>query len=429
MSAKHPVIAVTGSSGAGTTTTSLAFRKIFAQLNLHAAEVEGDSFHRYTRPEMDMAIRKARDAGRHISYFGPEANDFGLLEQTFIEYGQSGKGKSRKYLHTYDEAVPWNQVPGTFTPWQPLPEPTDVLFYEGLHGGVVTPQHNVAQHVDLLVGVVPIVNLEWIQKLIRDTSERGHSREAVMDSVVRSMEDYINYITPQFSRTHLNFQRVPTVDTSNPFAAKGIPSLDESFVVIHFRNLEGIDFPWLLAMLQGSFISHINTLVVPGGKITDLALRMLHDMTGADSSVSKCYFTRAKSGVLMKSLTIAIRNREQRVIGLLCINMNLDVPFSQIMSTFVPPETPDVGSSVNFASSVEDLVTQTLEFTIEEVNADRNVSNNAKNRQIVLNLYEKGIFDIKDAINQVADRLNISKHTVYLYIRQFKSGDFQGQDK
>lgn len=164
-----------------------------------------------------------------------------------------------------------------------------------------------------------------------------------------------------------------------------------------------------------------------GSPITDLALRMLHDMTGADSSVSKCYFTRAKSGVLMKSLTIAIRNREQRVIGLLCINMNLDVPFSQIMNTFIPPETPEVGSAVNFASSVEDLVTQTLEFTIEEVNADRNVSNNAKNRQIVLNLYEKGIFDIKDAINQVADRLNISKHTVYLYIRQFKSGDFQGR--
>lgn len=274
MSAKHPVIAVTGSSGAGTTTTSLAFRKIFAQLNLHAAEVEGDSFHRYTRPEMDMAIRKARDAGRHISYFGPEANDFSLLEHTFIEYGQTGKGQSRKYLHTYDEAVPWNQVPGTFTPWQPLPEPTDVLFYEGLHGGVVTPQHDVARHVDLLVGVVPIVNLEWIQKLIRDTGERGHSREAVMDSVVRSMDDYINYITPQFSRTHINFQRVPTVDTSNPFAAKGIPSLDESFVVIHFRNLEGIDFPWLLAMLQGSFISHINTLVVPGGKM-GLAMELI----------------------------------------------------------------------------------------------------------------------------------------------------------
>jgi predicted transcriptional regulator YheO len=166
-----------------------------------------------------------------------------------------------------------------------------------------------------------------------------------------------------------------------------------------------------------------------GSPITDLALRMLHDMHGADSNVSRAYFTRAKSGVLMKSVTIAIRNRQQRVIGLLCINMNLDVPFSQIMSTFMPPEMHQVDSNVNFASSVEDLVTQTLEFTIEEVSADRNVSNNAKNRQIVLNLYEKGIFDIKDAINQVADRLNISKHTVYLYIRQFKNGDFQGQER
>lgn len=274
MSAKHPVIAVTGSSGAGTSTTSQAFRKIFQQLNLRAAEIEGDSFHRYTRPEMDMEIRKARDAGRHISYFGPEANDFRLLEQTFVDYGQTGQGKTRKYLHTYDEAVPWNQVPGTFTPWLPLPEASDILFYEGLHGGVETPQYKVADAVDLLVGVVPIVNLEWIQKLVRDTSERGHSREAVMGSVVRSMEDYINYITPQFSRTHINFQRVPTVDTSNPFAARAIPSMDESFVVIHFRGLDNIDFPYLLTMLQGSFISHINTLVVPGGKM-GLAMELI----------------------------------------------------------------------------------------------------------------------------------------------------------
>ncbi|MFZ4832604.1 helix-turn-helix transcriptional regulator [Rouxiella sp. Mn2063] len=166
-----------------------------------------------------------------------------------------------------------------------------------------------------------------------------------------------------------------------------------------------------------------------GSPITDLALRMLHEMRGADSNVSNAYFTRAKSGVLMKSVTIAIRNREQRSIGLLCINMNLDVPFSQIIKTFMPPEAQESAPAVNFASSVDDLVAQTLEFTIEEVNADRNVSNNAKNRQVVLNLYEKGIFDIKDAINQVAERLNISKHTVYLYIRQFKSGDLVGNER
>lgn len=163
-----------------------------------------------------------------------------------------------------------------------------------------------------------------------------------------------------------------------------------------------------------------------GSPITDLALRMLHDMAGADSSVSKAYFTTAKSGALMKSVTIAIRNKQRRAIGLLCINMNLDVPFSQIIQTFIPPEKEQEPSSVNFASSVDDLVAQALEFSIEEVNADRNVSNNAKNRLIVLNLYEKGIFDIKDAVNQVADRLDISKHTVYLYIRQFKNGDFSG---
>lgn len=274
MSALHPIIAVTGSSGAGTTTTSRVFRKMFKKMQLNAAFIEGDSFHRYTRIEMDTAVRRAREQGRHISYFGPEANDFGRLEACLARYAQSGDGEVRKYLHTFDEAVPYNQLPGTFTDWQPLPENSDLLFYEGLHGAVVTEQHNVAQHVDLLIGMVPIVNLEWIQKLVRDIHERGHSREAVMHSIVRSMDDYINFITPQFSRTHINFQRVPTVDTSNPFAATSIPSMDESFVVIHFREDFQVDFPYLLAMIQGAFISRMNTLVVPGGKM-ELAMDLI----------------------------------------------------------------------------------------------------------------------------------------------------------
>lgn len=268
MSAKHPIIAVTGSSGAGTTTTSEAFRKMFNMMNINAAWLEGDSFHRFTRPEMDAEIRKAKEQGRHISYFGAEANDFGQLEQFFKQYGEDGTGRFRRYLHTFDEAVPYNQMPGTFTPWQKLAENTNLLFYEGLHGGVVDGDINVAQHVDLLIGMVPIVNLEWIQKIVRDTRDRGHSREAVMESIVRSMDDYLNYLTPQFSRTHINFQRVPTVDTSNPVSAKGIPSLDESFVVIRFRGLKNVDFPYLLAMIQGSFMSRHNTLVVPGGKMS-----------------------------------------------------------------------------------------------------------------------------------------------------------------
>ncbi|WP_426359605.1 phosphoribulokinase [Pseudocolwellia sp. HL-MZ19] len=274
MSARNPIIAVTGSSGAGTSTTTDSFEHIFRYLGITSAKVEGDSFHRYSRQEMDLEKRKASEDNRNISYFGDTANDFDALETLFKDYSETGKGKMRRYLHTFDEAVPYNQMPGTFTPWEGLGEGTDLLFYEGLHGGVVTEKNDVAQHVDLLIGMVPIVNLEWIQKIVRDTNKRGHSREAVTGSIVKSMEDYISYITPQFSRTHINFQRVPTVDTSNPFSAKVIPTLDESFVVIRFREGTKVDFPYYLSMIDGAFMSRVNTLVVPGGKM-GLAMELL----------------------------------------------------------------------------------------------------------------------------------------------------------
>ena len=267
MSSLNPIIAVTGSSGAGTSTTTAAFEHIFRTLGITSANVEGDSFHRFSRPEMDMEKRKAKEARQNISYFGDLANDFTALEKLFRDYGEAGKGQIRRYLHTFDDAVPYNQMPGTFTPWEECGEGTDLLYYEGLHGGVVTEDNDVARHVDLLIGMVPIVNLEWIQKIIRDTKKRGHTREAVTASIVRSMEDYISFITPQFSRTHINFQRVPTVDTSNPFSAKTIPSLDESFVVVRFREVKNVDFQYYLRMIDGSFISRINTLVVPGCKM------------------------------------------------------------------------------------------------------------------------------------------------------------------
>ncbi len=274
MSSRNPIIAVTGSSGAGTSTTIESFEHIFRSIGVKSARVEGDSFHRYSRQEMDLEKRKAKEDGKRISYFGNAANDFEALERLFRDYSETGKGMVRRYLHTFDEAVPYNQMPGTFTAWETLGEGTDLLFYEGLHGGVVTDKIDVAKQVDLLIGMVPIVNLEWIQKIIRDTNQRGHSREAVTGSIVRSMEDYISFITPQFSRTHINFQRVPTVDTSNPFSAKAIPTLDESFVVIRYRDATDVDFPYFLSMIDGAFMSRMNTLVVPGGKM-GLAMELI----------------------------------------------------------------------------------------------------------------------------------------------------------
>jgi phosphoribulokinase len=275
MSARFPVVAVTGSSGAGTTSVTRTFQHIFRREAINACLVEGDSFHRYDREEMKVATRQADAAGNHhFCHFSPEANLLVELEDLFRGYGETGSGRIRKYLHDESEAAPYGQPPGTFTPWEEVPQGTDMLFYEGLHGAVVAGEVNVARHADLLVGVVPIINLEWIQKAHRDKTERGYSTEAVMDTIVRRMPDYVQYICPQFSRTHINFQRVPTVDTSDPFIARFIPSADESFVVIRFARPRGIDFPYLLSMLHDSFMSRPNIIVVPGGKM-ELAMQLI----------------------------------------------------------------------------------------------------------------------------------------------------------
>jgi phosphoribulokinase len=275
MSVKHPIIAVTGSSGAGTTSVMRTFAQIFRREGVTAAFVEGDSFHRYDRADMQGKMVEAFRQGNHqLSHFGPDANLFAELERLFRTYAASGTGKRRKYLHDAGEAAPYGQEPGTFTPWEDLPATTDLLFYEGLHGAVVDGDIDAGRHVDLLVGVVPVINLEWIQKVHRDKLARGYTTEAVTETILRRMHDYVHYVCPQFSRTHINFQRVPVVDTSNPFIARHVPTPDESMLVIRFANPRGIDFPYLLSMLHDSFMSRPNTIVCPGGKM-DLAMQLI----------------------------------------------------------------------------------------------------------------------------------------------------------
>jgi phosphoribulokinase len=275
MSIKHPVIAITGSSGAGTTSVTRSFQHIFRREKINAAIIEGDAFHRYDRQAMKAKIAEAAASGNHhFSHFGPEANLLAELQQLFREYGESGNGKTRHYVHDDGEAERYLSEPGTFTDWEALPTDTDLLFYEGLHGAAQAGDIDVARYADLRVGVVPIINLEWIQKLQRDKALRGYSTDAVVNTVLRRMPDYVNYICPQFSQTHVNFQRVPTVDTSNPFIAEDIPSPDESFVVIRFANPKGIDFPYLLNMLHDSFMSRPNIIVCPGGKM-GLAMQLI----------------------------------------------------------------------------------------------------------------------------------------------------------
>lgn len=275
MSARYPIIAITGSSGAGTTSVMRVFEQIFRREGVEAAFVEGDSFHRYDRLEMKKKMAEEVERGNHaFSHFGAENNLFEELEGLFRQYGETGQGQRRRYLHDDEEAAPYGQQPGTFTSWEDLPVHTDLLFYEGLHGAVVDGSVDVAQHVDLLIGVVPVINLEWIQKLWRDKNMRGYSADAVTDTILRRMPDYVNYICPQFQHTHVNFQRVPIVDTSNPFISRDVPTADESMVVIRFAKPKGIDFQYLLNMINGSMMSRANTIVVPGGKM-ELAMQLI----------------------------------------------------------------------------------------------------------------------------------------------------------
>lgn len=275
MSVNHPIISVTGSSGAGTTSVKETFDRIFLREGIRATAIEGDAFHRYNRLDMKAVMQEETEKGNnHFSHFGPEANRLEDLENVFQQFSENGTGRIRTYIHDDIEAEHWGVSPGNFTEWREIPDDTQLLFYEGLHGAVVTDEVNVAQYCDLKIGVVPVINLEWIQKLQRDKAARGYSTEAVRDTILRRMPDYISYICPQFTQTDINFQRIPTVDTSNAFIARYIPTADESMVVIRFANPRGIDFPYLVSMIHGSFMSRANTIVIPGGKL-DIAMQLI----------------------------------------------------------------------------------------------------------------------------------------------------------
>jgi phosphoribulokinase len=275
VSVRHPIIAVTGSSGAGTTSVRATFERIFRREGIVAAYIEGDAFHRYDREGMRRATAEHDERGDlAFSHFGLEANLLKELENSFENYSRNGSGQTRLYAHSDVESEQFGIPVGTFSEWLDFPQGTDLLFYEGLHGAVVTEEINIARHVDLRIGVVPVINLEWIQKIHRDKETRGYSTEAVTDTILRRMPDYVHYICPQFTQTDVNFQRVPTVDTSNPFIARWIPTPDESIVVIRFRDPRGIDFPYLLSMIPDSFMSRANSIVVPGPKM-ELAMQLI----------------------------------------------------------------------------------------------------------------------------------------------------------
>jgi len=291
MSQKKPIVAIIGGSGAGTTTVTKAFSDIFRRENINACFVEGDSYRRFNHLDMERLTAEKESRGESISHFGPEANLFEELELQLKSFSEKGVCNKRKYI-TKDSDLCLGKR-GTFTEWHEIKSDNDILVYEGFHGGVVSNKwtrrkmsdsHNpkvqlerrkvsdkadidVAQYIDLLIGIVPVVNLEWIQKIHRDTNIRGIPRENVTNTIIQRMQDYIHFVVPQFSYSDINFQRIPLVDTSNPFITRDIPNADESRYVIRFREPKKFNIIYFLDKIAGSNLSRPNTLVIPGGKL------------------------------------------------------------------------------------------------------------------------------------------------------------------
>lgn len=274
MSAEHPIVAVTGSSGGGSTLLIKAFEHIFWRERVKAAFIQGNAFHKFPRSAMDVEMQKAKARGERFSHYSPSANHLDKLESLFFEYSSVGTGEYRYYLHTEAAAEKFDQAPGTFTPWRKMDADTDLLLYRGLHGAAVDGDIDIGQYPDLLIGVVPSVNLEWKRRMGRDTRFRGRSREQVQASILDRMHDYAHHITPQFARTHINLQMIPMVDTSDPFDNSEEVSPDEMAMVIHFQNFRVRNLPLLLDRLHNSRMTRRDTLLVPGAKM-GLALEMI----------------------------------------------------------------------------------------------------------------------------------------------------------
>ena len=288
MSVDHPIIAVTGASGAGTTVVQQAFKEIFFRQKIHAVFAEGNGFLRYDDGDCEKHVADALAEGHHISCYGPELNDFQRLESLFREYSNSGTGRMR-YKLSEENARQHDLPPGGFTPWQDLPLESDCLFYEGMHGGVVadswtrrkqqlTPPSgdrrsernsgvNVAQYVDLLIGVVPAINLQWAQRIHHERVLSNRPAEQTTEHIVQQLQDYIHFIVPQFSLSDINFQRMPVVDTSNPFDLDRVPADYESVLVVSFREPDKHDVASYARRIPRARLSGRKSLLIPGGQL------------------------------------------------------------------------------------------------------------------------------------------------------------------
>ena len=187
-------------------------------------------------------------------------------------------------------------------------------------------------------------------------------------------------------------------------------------LVLH--SLESLDHS-VIKIINGHYTGRKE-----GSPITDLALKMLGELEKDPGRTVSPYYNKNKSGSVLRSCTIPITGEHGRIIGLLCMNFHMEIPLSNILQTLAPPQstvTAAAAPAETFSDSIDDLILSSLSETREAVYSDPNISSANKNKEIVLQLYQRGIFNLKDAVIKVAEQLNISKNTVYMHISNFKT--------
>lgn len=158
-----------------------------------------------------------------------------------------------------------------------------------------------------------------------------------------------------------------------------------------------------------------------GSPITDLGLNVLMQSFESHQDVIGSYFTKTETGKVFKSITILIRNPKGVPIGMLCVNLDISASFVDFVSDFIPSSGERDQTMEHFPSEIPDLVHRSMEDVMTGINIKTGISAAEKNKLIVLELFQRGIFEIKGAIDSVAGEMGVSKYTIYHYLRELKS--------
>ncbi|USG68229.1 PAS domain-containing protein [Brevibacillus ruminantium] len=157
-----------------------------------------------------------------------------------------------------------------------------------------------------------------------------------------------------------------------------------------------------------------------GGPVTNLGLKLLRQGEQGHDFILNYKHEGIKDKVI-KSSTIFIRDEENKVIGCLCINLDVthlmmaEATLRQLASF---EQEPHDKTEERFAPSITELMDQIIEECIRKVGKPIPFMQKEEKIAFIGMLDEMGLFLIKGAVQHVADLLDVSKYTIYNYVEK-----------